>query len=435
MSFDIKKNLKDTMGMAMETNNLGEVYDSKGDAAKALSYFFESLSYSQKIHYQKFVIHTSQMISEIYFKQKNYEKAYEFYKLCTNLKDSVFNENNAKSLNEIEAKYQNEKKQLLIDNLNKENTIKEVKIEKQQNKTYFLYAAAGLLCLIIVIAAIGYRNKQNANRIISEQKAEVERQRDQIEAKSKEVTDSILYAKRIQGAMLANTGLLKAHLPEHFVLYKPKDIVSGDFYWAGAQDNKFYLCAGDCTGHGVPGAFMSLLNISFLNEAVIEKRIESPEKILDHVRNQIITSLSNKETGEGSRDGMDAVLCMFDMKGMWLRFAAANNPLWLIRNNELKIFAPDKMPVGMHHGRQKDFTLQTLGLRKNDIVYLLTDGYADQFGGDKGKKFKYKKLQDLLLKHCDKSMEEQKEILDLAVEQWRGKLEQVDDILVIGIKF
>ncbi|MES2284560.1 MAG: tetratricopeptide repeat protein [Bacteroidota bacterium] len=255
-----------------------------------------------------------------------------------------------------------------------------------------------------------------------------------IHEKNREITDSIHSAKRIQHALLASDTLLKKHLPEFFVLYKPKDIVSGDFYWANVIDNKFVIITADCTGHGVPGAFMSLLNISYLNEAIIEKRIDSPEKILEHVRSQIIHTLNPEGSEVESKDGMDAVLCIYDFKHLWLRFACANNPLWVIRNNDLIRFKPDKMPVGMHYGEQKPFSINTLGLRKGDIVYTFTDGYADQFGGPKGKKFKYKALKDVLLSIQTKSMEEQKEILLATFEKWKGNLEQVDDVLIIGVR-
>jgi serine phosphatase RsbU (regulator of sigma subunit) len=350
------------------------------------------------------------------------------------VKDSIYNESNLKIMSELEAKYQNEKKQLQIDNLNKQNELSEVKIEKQALTTRLLIIGSGLLLIIALMILIAYRNKRKANEIISEQKRQVEIQRDLVEVKSKEITDSINYAQRIQRVLLASDSMLQQHLPEYFVFYKPKDIVSGDFYWASAGEKKFYMCTGDCTGHGVPGAFMSLLNISFLNEAVIEKKIESPDKILDHVRTQIITSLNPAGTQVESWDGMDAVLCTFDFKGMWLRFVCANNPLWLIRNNELKEFAADKMPVGKHTDSSRSFTLNTLGLRKGDIIYTFTDGYADQFGGEKGKKFKYKKLQKLLLDNSSKTMQEQKEILDKTFESWQGINEQVDDVLLIGIR-
>lgn len=254
-----------------------------------------------------------------------------------------------------------------------------------------------------------------------------------LEEKNKDITDSITYAKRIQKALMASDSLLKKNLPEHFVLYKPKAIVSGDFYWGEKIDNRFLLATCDCTGHGVPGAFMSLLGVSFLNEITKEKNIIQPDLIFNSLRANIINALNPEWTEEEGKDGMDAVLCSYDFQKMELEFACANNPLWLLRNNEWLIFKPDKFPVGMQ-GEIKPFSLQKIQLQKGDLIYTFTDGYADQFGGEKGKKFKYKNIQQLLKNNSSKSMNEQKKILDDTIEKWKGNLEQVDDILVIGIR-
>lgn len=224
-----------------------------------------------------------------------------------------------------------------------------------------------------------------------------------------------------------------------FILYRPKDIVSGDFYYAqahkGSNANEvFYLATADCTGHGVPGAFMSMLGVSALNEAIIEKNITQPHEILADMRNSIISSLNPEDSEEEAKDGMDCVLCAYDFEQMKLNFAAANNPLWLIRNGELKEFKPDKIPVGKYGDELQPFTLQTIDLKKGDIVYTFTDGYADQFGGPKGKKFKYKHLQEKLLENHTLSLEEQKKNLGTIFENWKGDLEQVDDVLVIALK-
>ncbi|MBC7865505.1 MAG: SpoIIE family protein phosphatase [Bacteroidia bacterium] len=226
---------------------------------------------------------------------------------------------------------------------------------------------------------------------------------------------------------------------QFFILYKPKDIVSGDFYYAlshkttGSANEKFYLCTADCTGHGVPGAFMSMLNISYLNESIIEKNIGAPNEVLDHIRTEIISSLNPEGSEEESKDGMDCSLCAYDFEKMILEFSAANNPLWLVRDGVLTEYKPDKMPVGKYNDEIKPFTLQKIPLKKGDIVYTFTDGYADQFGGPKGKKFKYKQLENLIMEHHKKGMDEQKAIFDKAIEDWRGGLEQVDDILLIGM--
>ncbi|HEY6159839.1 MAG TPA: PP2C family protein-serine/threonine phosphatase [Bacteroidia bacterium] len=235
-----------------------------------------------------------------------------------------------------------------------------------------------------------------------------------------------------------------------FILYKPKDIVSGDFYYAlshqhrGKDNEIFYLCTADCTGHGVPGALMSMLGISSLNESIIEKDISDPGKILDNVRTGLINSLNPEgmeEENQGGmssetemKDGMDCILCAFDFENNMLRYANANNSFYLIRDGQVSQSKVDKMPVGKSPKEDQPFTTHSLELKKGDVFYCLTDGYPDQFGGDKGKKFKYKQLEEKLLSICDKPMEEQKRILDDTFESWKGNLEQVDDVLIIGLR-
>lgn len=259
------------------------------------------------------------------------------------------------------------------------------------------------------------------------------KQKDIIEEKQKEILDSINYAKRIQFSLLASEYLLSQNLQEHFVLFKPKDVVSGDFYWATPTDEGFIYITADCTGHGVPGAFMSLLNISKLSQAINENKMTRPDIILNNIRTEIIKAL-NTEGSEESKDGMDAVLCKLDIKNMKLQYAAANNPFYIIRNNELLTCKADKMPVGKGHDDSISFTYNEIALQKGDIVYTFTDGYADQFGGPKGKKFKYKQLEDVLMAICTLPMKEQSTILNQKFEDWKGQLDQVDDVLIIGTK-
>jgi tetratricopeptide (TPR) repeat protein len=440
----------DKMSQSISYDGMGMVYYEKKNYSLALSYLEKGMALSKETGSKMDLVSVYEKIALCYAAQGNYAKAYNTQQLLFRTKDSILTTENSKQVTEMAAKYEDEKKQLQIANLNKDNALQKETLDKtelqvrQQNMQKIFFAIGFLLVSVLAVFIFrSYRQKHKSNEIISGQKKEVELQRDLIEEKSKEITDSIFYARRIQRALLASDVLLSQHLAEYFVLNKPKDIVSGDFYWAtavksltdaGAEKEAFYLAVADCTGHGVPGAFMSLLNISFLNQAVLEKKVQSPELILDHVRSQIISSLNPLGSAEESKDGMDATLCLFDFKGMWLRFSCANNPLWLIRNGELKEFAADKMPVGMYHGEQKPFSRQTLGLRKGDLIYLFTDGYADQFGGPKGKKFKYRKLQELLLEHHSKPMTEQKAILETTIETWREGLEQVDDILVVGIR-
>lgn len=270
---------------------------------------------------------------------------------------------------------------------------------------------------------------------VDERTAEIQLQKTVIEEKNKDILDSIHYAKRIQRALLASETLLNDNLPDHFVFYKPKDIVSGDFYWADKLDNgKFLMLTGDCTGHGVPGAFMSLLNISLLHEFSVGQKVHRPDLLLNRQRDAIIAALNPPGSTEISKDGMDCVLISLDFVNRKMQFACANNPLWIMRDGALIEYKGDKMPIGVHEGTSKPFALHEFDLRKGDIIYTFTDGFADQFGGPKGKKYKYSRLKGFLTSIAEKPAKHQLELLHQEFNAWRGELEQVDDILVIGIR-
>ncbi len=272
--------------------------------------------------------------------------------------------------------------------------------------------------------------------LLKEKEEEIERLRNVelkdayavISERNKEVTDSINYAKRIQQCMLPSAIELKETIGTHFLFYKPKDIVSGDFYWATQHRDKCYIAVCDSTGHGVPGAFMSLLNIGFLNEAIKEKHIEKPNEVFNYVRERLINSIS----GDGQKDGMDGILVCIDMQTKKLTYAASNNEPILISDKIIEL-PKDKMPVGTGE-RNDSFVLHTIGYKPGDMLYLYTDGYADQFGGERGKKFKYKQLNNLLLDLAHLEMTKQELILDETFENWKGSLGQVDDVLIVGVR-
>jgi serine phosphatase RsbU (regulator of sigma subunit) len=275
---------------------------------------------------------------------------------------------------------------------------------------------------------------KKANLEIEKQRDLATDQRDMIFEQKKEITDSINYAERIQRSLLPQSAILKSVLPEHFIFFKPRDVVSGDFYWIAEKSHVIYAAAVDCTGHGVPGALMSMLGISFLNEIVNKAEEISPDEILNQLRISIIKVLRQSGKVGESRDGMDVSLLAFNKLKMELKFAGANNPLYHFRGNNFNEYKGNKMPVGIHE-HMEEFTCNTLEIIKGDTVYLFSDGYADQFGGPKGKKFMYSNFKKLLLDLQPKSMCEQLTIISSTMENWRGSKDQVDDIVVIGIRF
>jgi len=267
---------------------------------------------------------------------------------------------------------------------------------------------------------------------VVKQKEEIEVQNEKISELYTEVTDSIKYAKRLQEAILPPDDLVNRIMPNSFVLYKPKDIVSGDFYWMGEKKGKTYFAAVDCTGHGVPGAFMSIVGYNALNNAL--SQFDTPATILDSINKEISQTLHRNSSGSTTKDGMDLALCCYNSETKELEYAGAYNPLYLIRDNTIEQVKADKFPIGSYFDDEpKTYTNHVIQLEQNDYVYIFSDGYADQFGGPKGKKFMYKQFRDCLLSLIGKGMPSQKEFLNTTVEKWKGPLEQVDDILVIGM--
>ncbi len=264
----------------------------------------------------------------------------------------------------------------------------------------------------------------------------IEEQKEEIEVLLKHTTDSIVYAKRIQDAILPTDTYISQVLPNSFFFFAPKDIVSGDFYWVFKEKNKVFYGVIDCTGHGVPGAFMTIIGYNGLMKAIKNVKVLSPAAVLDTLNQEVRNTFSQHGLEEQSiKDGMDAAICAIDYKNMSLEYAGAFNPLYYIRNEEIHEVKPNKFPVGLHYGNKEEkFTNHTLELKKDDVIYIFSDGYPDQFGGEKGKKYKYRKFRELLLKIHKKDPSIQKKLLLKEYENWKNDLEQVDDILVAGVK-
>ncbi len=318
-------------------------------------------------------------------------------------------------------------------------------------RTWWMYSVYAILLIVVIITVNWLNSKilrararelkikvQKATQTITVQKQIVEQQKREVEEKHKEITDSITYAERIQRSLLASKDLLNAYLNDYFVLFKPKSIVSGDFYWVPSKGqvtkDKFLICVADSTGHGVPGAIMSILNIACLEKTVEFENVVAPNQILDGTRKKIVETLRKDGSGDGGWDGMDGSLLSFDFQNLTLECALANSPVWIVRGGELIEIKGDRYPIGKHAVGDKPFTLHQMQLQKGDAVYALSDGFADQFGGPYGKKFKYKHLQDLLVSISREPMLIQKEKLNTAFENWRGHLEQVDDVTVFGVR-
>jgi len=329
-----------------------------------------------------------------------------------------------------------------------EQALKDEKAKEEKRKQKLITLGISFILLLALIFAFfifkAFRSSKQKNIIISSQKQEVEKQKHLIEEKQKEIVDSINYAKRIQDILLTNEDIITKKLPDHFIYFRPKDIVSGDFYWAHSivnnNEDLFFLAVCDSTGHGVPGAFMSLLNTNFLNEAINEKHIYQPDKVFNYVRNRLIGSISKDD----QKDGFDGIIICIDKLNNKITYSAANNaPILITQQKELSKLPFDKMPVGKGE-KTSDFSLYTIDYKKGDSLYLYTDGYADQFGGPGsdpskglfagGKKFKYKPLNDLLVSMNDVPLHKQADILNQKFQDWKGLLEQVDDVCILGVR-
>lgn len=320
-------------------------------------------------------------------------------------------------------------------------------LEKQKLILWFVLFALLLVSFLGYYMYRSYIIKKEANikleeknRLISAQKDEIEKQRDEVAAQrdqisyqKKHITDSIMYAKRIQTALIPSLELFSDRL-EHFVLYKPLAIVSGDFYWVNSMGNKQLIIAADCTGHGVPGAFMSMLGVTLLNEIVNGKQVIMPDQIVEQLRQGVIKSLSQVADEDSVKDGMDIAVCLLDFDRNKLYFAGANNPLYLVRNGELVHYRGDKMPVAIHY-KMVPFTLHEIDLQKGDAFYIFSDGYADQFGGPRERKFMSAQLKETLLAMAGTPMLKQGERLNEIFEEWRGEASQVDDVTMIGVRY
>ena len=365
---------------------------------------------------------------KVYDKNKEYQKAIACFRKYIVYKDSSEKTGEQGAVTELDAKLKFEKEE---SNLKFEQAKKDALAKKETEKQTLIrnFFIGGFIVMagFLVVIFRNYREKKKANKLLETQKSEIEIQK-------KEIQDSINYAQNIQHAVLPETSEIEKHFDDVFILYKPKDIVSGDFFWFNETKNTVLLAAADCTGHGVPGAIMSMIGSYELNNSVLERGIIQPSKILSYINISLKKRLRQNDALTKNRDGMDIILCSFDKQNMQLQYAGANRPLYIIRNNEPIEIAPSKSAIGGYTADAFEFNNNIVQLQKGDCVYMYTDGFADQFGGDKNKKLTTKIFKNFLLTIAAKTMIEQRKLLDEYFYKWKGNFDQLDDVLVIGVR-
>ncbi|HYG49802.1 MAG TPA: tetratricopeptide repeat protein [Flavobacteriales bacterium] len=469
----INEELKDDRGVATVNENIGLIYVNKlNDVKEGLKHFAKSLSIWRSMGDRLSVSITMQYVASALNQNKQYKasidtaqkalklaieskslsaemalhnelaraydstgntaRAYYHYRKFIALKDSIRNDEKTREITSLQLTYDFNKERAIDSIANATKKAQDAfALKKSRETRNWLIALMTLMLLLLGFLFRAFQKNQRA-------KAEISAQKMFIEQRNVEVMDSIKYASRIQNAILPPPEQMKKLLPEHFVLYMPKDIVSGDFYWVEEKGDYLFFAVVDCTGHGVPGAFMSIVGRNGLNEAVSVMGLYSAADILNFLNKYVNETLHQKFENSKIRDGMDVALCVFNKKTRLLDFAGANNPLWVHRANtyDLVEINGDKQPIGnfVGFGQEKPFTRQTIDIAKGDTVYLFSDGYADQFGGPKGKKMKYKRLKDLIISVCREKTEKQHDTLKQNFKAWKGDLEQLDDVCVVGVK-
>src|SRR6056297_3372413 len=465
---EIYESQNDSSALANTYNNMAKSYIKQDKYKTALKYLEKTYKIGKARNLQNVLKENYLHRYRIYLEQKKHVKALEYYRRYSELNTHILNKKLKGQINELEKRYELDRQDREIELLKKQKKIKSIELQKQKRLKNIL-----IICIIIIIAMtiLALRNRFNKvkkNRLLHEQnkkisekntqlkkahndlqkktqeleqnRNKIEKQKDKLEeqfniiqSKSWELSNSFQYAGHIQAAILPDREQLKENFEDYFVLLRPKEIVSGDFYWFTEVNNKILVAVADCTGHGVAGGLLSMLGISYLNEIVNARQITSPEKILDELRKMLIKSLKQKETTKSYLSGIDMAMISINKEKDTIEFAGANNPLYVIRENELHEFIADKMPIA-YYDKMPNFSKQIITAKKGDQLYLFSDGFTDQFGGHNQKKFKFKPFRKLIVENNRKSMEEQKNLLNKTFETWKGDLEQVDDVLVMGIR-
>lgn len=417
LALEIRKAQNNQIGLGETYSNFGTMYQDQGQYDKAKKYFALALEIATPIHDKESLKYTYKRLWEIDLALKDSASAFEHYQMYITYRDSIDNSEMARKQTELELNYK----------FNKEKEVSRLR-EQEKDRLFILIliAVSSGLILILIFSILFFRKWKQTQR----QQLVIEEKNKLVQQKNDEIMASIAYAKRIQKAILPADSVLTSAFPNHIVIYLPKDIVSGDFYWTDTVGTTTFIAAADCTGHGVPGALMSVVCHNALNRTVREFNLTNPSEILDKCREIIINELS--QHGDSMSDGMDISLAVFDASRKHLNWAGANNPLWIYRSdsNKLEEFKPNKQPIGSHR-HSEPFTGHTIELNQKDRIFLFSDGYQDQFGGERGKKLMSSGFKKAILDSSQLPIAEQQAFLISTFMAWKGNLEQIDDVCVL----
>lgn len=431
----LEKSTGDRSYTAITLTSIGQVYQQQGQHRKALEYLIRAMREAKGSGNSSALLSAYSALGETYAALGDYKQSYASEQARKQLADSLDRTVNARDLAQMQARFETERKQREIEMLNKENEVNQLRMTKQRMVRNLILVMSFLILITLILIYARYRAKQRANEELEGKNKEIEAQKVLVEEKNWAITSSIEYAKRIQDAIMPTIDQIREVLPQSFVYYRPKEIVSGDFYWFSHQHGQTYLAAVDCTGHGVPGAFMSMIGNDHLNQIVNVELVKRPDRILNRLHEEIQVTLKQKHGVSENHDGMDVALCAIDQQERKLYFASANRYLYLIRNNEITELKGDHFNIGgvMHEDVRK-YNLHEISLEPDDTIYMCSDGVSDQFGGENGKKYGYRRLRELLLEMHPLPMDTQRAFFEKGLLEWMGDNAQIDDFLMIGVR-